>query len=198
MRKRQIKPGVPEIRTAGGRIAVRAQSEDNKRRNTVRVEEVMTRPVSFCNPGTNAAVAAEIMWNQNCGVLPVAEDGGRAVGIVTDRDLFIALGTTNRRAADIPVGEVMQTELAFCAPEEDVRTALKTMAQRKLRRLPVVDKSGVLKGIVSMNDIVLRAEGEAGGLAGDDVIRTMRAICEHPQREEPGQEPKLAARPAVA
>ena len=163
----------------------------------MRVEEVMTRPVAFCNPATNAAVAAEIMWNQDCGSLPVAEDGGRAVGIVTDRDLFIALGTTNRRAADIPVGEVMETELACCAPEEDVRTALTTMAKRKLHRLPVVDKSGILKGIVSMNDIVLRAEGEAAGLTGDDVIRTMKAICEHQQRQDPG-EPKPTARPAVA
>lgn len=162
----------------------------------MRVEELMTRPVAFCNPATNAAVAAEIMWNQNCGVLPVAEDGGRAVGIVTDRDLFIALGTTNRRAADIPVGEVMQTELACCVPEDDIRTALKTMAKRKLHRLPVVDKSGMLKGIVSMNDIVLRAEGEAAGLSGD-VVRTMKAICEHPQRQESG-EPQPTARPAVA
>jgi len=56
----------------------------------MRVEEVMTKGVSFCNPDTNAAAAAEIMWTQDCGVLPVLENSGRVVGVVTDRDLFIA------------------------------------------------------------------------------------------------------------
>jgi len=60
----------------------------------MRVEDVMTKDVSFCNPGTSDAAAAEMMWTQDCGVLPVLEDSGRVVGMVTDRDLFIALGTT--------------------------------------------------------------------------------------------------------
>jgi len=65
----------------------------------MRVNDVMTKDVSFCNPGTSAAAAAEMMWTQDCGVLPVLEDSGRIAGMVTDRDLFIALGTTNRSAS---------------------------------------------------------------------------------------------------
>jgi hypothetical protein len=56
----------------------------------------MTKGVSFCNPGTNAAPATEIVWTQDCGILPVLEEGVRVVGIVTDRDLFIASFTQNR------------------------------------------------------------------------------------------------------
>jgi CBS domain-containing protein len=56
----------------------------------------MTKRVSFCNPDTNAAAAAKIIWTQDCGVLPVLEEGVRVVGIVTDRDLFIAPGTQRR------------------------------------------------------------------------------------------------------
>src|SRR5271163_1858855 len=102
----------------------------------------MTKDVSFCNPGTNAAAATEIMWTRNCGSLPIVEDGRGVVGIVTDRDLLIALGTSNRHAADLPVGEVMNKDLSLCAPGDDVRDALKTMARRRLHRLPVVDQFG--------------------------------------------------------
>jgi len=134
----------------------------------------MTKDVSFCNPGTNAAAVAEIMWTRNCGSLPIVDDGGSVVGMVTDRDLFIALGTRNRNAADLPVKEVMNKDLGLCAPGDDVRVALKTMAERQLHRLPVVDKDGALKGILSLDDIVLRAE--ADGLSSD-VLKTMKAIC---------------------
>ena len=67
----------------------------------MQVEDVMTWGAACCNPGTNAAAAAEIMWTEDCGFLPVLEDSGRVVGIVTDRDLFIALGTQNRIASEL-------------------------------------------------------------------------------------------------
>jgi CBS domain-containing protein len=144
----------------------------------MRVEDVMTKDVSFCSPGTNAAAAAEIMWNRNCGILPVLEDSGQLVGMVTDRDLFIALGTQNRNASDLPVGEIMHREPSGCAPEDDVRKALKTMAQQQVHRLPVLDKSGTLKGILSMDDVIVRGKIETDGAIKDDVIRALRAICE--------------------
>jgi CBS domain-containing protein len=141
----------------------------------VRVQEIMTKDVSFCSPGTNAAAATEMMWTRNCGALPIVEDGRGVVGMVTDRDLLIALGTSNRNAADLPVGEVMNKDLSLCSPDDDVRDALKTMAQRKLHRLPVVDKDGALKGILSLDDIALRAD--ADGLS-KDLLKTMKAICD--------------------
>lgn len=145
----------------------------------MQVQEIMTKDVSFCNPRTNAAEATEIMWTRNCGSLPIVEDGRGVVGMVTDRDLLIALGTRNRNAADLPVGEVMNTDLSFCAPDDDVRDALKTMAQRQLHRLPVVDNEGALQGILSLDDIVLRTG--TNGLS-KDVLKTMRAICDRQSR----------------
>ena len=141
----------------------------------MRVQEIMTKDVSFCDPATNAAAATEIMWARNCGSLPIVEDGRGVVGMVTDRDLLIALGTRNRNAADLPVGEVMNKDLSLCAPDDDVRDALKTMAERQLHRLPVVDKDGALKGILSLDDIALRAE--ADGLS-KDLLTTMKAVCD--------------------
>jgi CBS domain-containing protein len=144
----------------------------------MKVEDIMTKDVSSCNPGTNAAVVAEIMWAKGCGAVPVVEDGGRVVGIVTDRDLFIALGTQNRKAADLSLGEIMHRDPSLCAPSDDVRAALKTMAQAHVHRLPVVDREGALRGILSIDDIVPRAETE--GL-GNDVLRALKAIS--PQRD---------------
>jgi CBS domain-containing protein len=141
----------------------------------MRVQDVMTKEVAYVDPETNTATAAEIMWNRNCGALPVVENGGRVVGIVTDRDLFIALGTSNRNACDLRVGELIdQQNLSLCIPGDDIRTALATMAERQIRRLPVVDKAGSLKGILSVDDIALRAE--ADGLSNADVLTTIKAI----------------------
>jgi CBS domain-containing protein len=163
----------------------------------MRVEDVMTKDVTFCSPATNAAAAAEIMWNRDCGILPILEESGRLVGLVTDRDLFIALGTQSRNASELPVGEVMRPEPSVCASEDDVRNALKTMAQQRVHRLPVLDKSGALKGILSMDDVILRAKPETDGVFKDDVIRTLKAICAHQPRESTRQK-SLNAKLATA
>src|SRR5215471_17753465 len=138
----------------------------------MQVAEIMTKDVCSCSPGMNAATAAELMWNKNCGSLPIVEDGGRVVGIVTDRDLFLALGTSNRRPAELPLGEIMHKDLALCNPGNDVRNALKTMAQRQLRRLPVVDEAGNLTGILSLGDVVLRENDKVSA----DVLNQARAV----------------------
>jgi len=162
----------------------------------MQVQEIMTRHVSVCNPDTNAAAAAEIMWNNDIGVLPVVEDGGRPVGVVTDRDLFIALGTRDQRPSELRVSDVMQTGLSLCSPDDDIRTALKTMAQQQLHRLPVVDKSGTVKGILSLNDVALKAGVD--GLSKEDVAQTMQAICAHPQGAKALQKESSKSQRAVA
>jgi CBS domain-containing protein len=141
----------------------------------MRVDELMTKDVSSCHQATNAAAAAEIMWKRNCGILPITGESGRIAGVVTDRDLFIALGTQNRPASELAVGEIMHRDPTVGAPDDDVRNALKKMAKLRVHRLPVVDESGALKGILSMNDVVVRTDS----VLKDDVIRTLRAICEH-------------------
>ena len=147
------------------------------------VEEIMTKDVCSCGPGINAASAAELMWRRNVGSLPVVEDGGRVVGIVTDRDLFLALGTGNRRPGELPVGDIMNRDIAFTTPGSDVRDALRTMAQRQLRRLPVVDQSGALVGMVSLGDIALRAHDDLSM----DVLNSIRAVCDRRNRSKAAQ-----------
>jgi len=149
----------------------------------MQVEQIMSKNVCSCGPGLNAAGAAELMWKNNFGSLPVVQDGGHVVGIVTDRDLFLALGTGNRKPGEVPVGEIMTRDIAFTTPGSDVRDALKTMALRQLRRLPVVNQAGDLVGIVSLGDIALRAEDDVS----TDVLNAIRAVCDRRNRAKAAQ-----------
>jgi len=148
----------------------------------MKVQDIMTTHVQCCSPSTDLAAAAVMMFAGDCGVLPVLLEH-KVMGIITDRDIAIALGTRGKRASEIPVGEVMSTTMYACDPDDDIHTALKTLRREKVHRLPVIDSHGELQGIVSMNDVVLHAEHAHGkkapDLTYDDVVSTFKAICEH-------------------
>ncbi|HEV2691231.1 MAG TPA: CBS domain-containing protein [Bryobacteraceae bacterium] len=144
----------------------------------MRVRDVMVKSVKFCSPEANLAAVTEKLWKEGCGTLPVVENG-RVLGIITDRDICIALGTRNQKAADVLVKDVALPKLFYCTPEDDIHTALKTMSAQKVRRLPVIDKAGVLQGILCLDDVVLFAEEKAADLTYFDVVETMKSICEH-------------------
>jgi CBS domain-containing protein len=138
----------------------------------------MVKDVKVCSPITNLAAVAEIFWKENCGTLPVVENS-RVLGMITDRDICIALGTRNVKAADTLVKDVALPKLFHCAPKDDIHSALQTMSAQKIRRLPVIDSAGTLQGILCLDDIVLHAEEKAGELTYFDVVNTWKAICEH-------------------
>ena len=146
-------------------------------------EEIMTRNVKSCRPETSLSEAAVLMWDYDCGALPVVDDENRVMGMITDRDIAIATATKGRLATDINVGEVMSGDVYACALNEDINSALKTMSREKVRRLPVIGANGKLAGILSINDIVLRA-GQTKGrqtpeISYDEVMSAFKAVCEH-------------------
>lgn len=143
----------------------------------MKVRDIMTGEPRTCSLGTNLAAAAALMLDGDCGILPVMEDG-KLVGVVTDRDMYIALATRNKRASELTVGEVVQTPIYTCGPDDDVQAVLETMKRHCVRRLPVEGFGGAVMGIVSMNDIVL-ASGPRKPVRGVDVVNTLQAICAH-------------------
>jgi CBS domain-containing protein len=143
----------------------------------VKVKEIMTGEPRTCSPDTNLAAAAALMLEADCGILPVVSHG-RLVGVVTDRDMYIALATRNQRASEISVREVFQMPVYTCGPDDDVRAALETMKQHCVRRLPVEGFGGTVMGILSMNDIIL-ASGPRKAVRDTEVVSTMQAICAH-------------------
>jgi IMP dehydrogenase len=121
------------------------------------------------------------MYENDCGSLPVVSDGGTTIGMITDRDIAIALGTQNRQASVISVKEVMSGKLFSVSPGEDIHTALKLMRKEKVHRLPVIDAEGRLEGILSLNDVALQAKHVDGKaeLNYEDVVSTLKSVCEH-------------------
>jgi CBS domain-containing protein len=143
----------------------------------MKVKDAMTTDVRTCTPETTVAEAAELMWDGDCGILPVLDEGV-LTGVVTDRDMYIALATKNERAAQLRVGAVATATPSTCAPEDDLQAALATMREARVRRLPVVGFGNTVLGILSMNDIVMAA-GRGDDLACEEVVRTLQAICGH-------------------
>lgn len=141
----------------------------------MKVKEIMTREVQTCTPDTTVAEAAHLMWEGDCGILPVVDAAG-LVGVVTDRDMYIALATRNTPAARLNVADVASKKPVTCAPEDDVQTALATMQRARVRRLPVVGFGNAVQGILSIDDVV-RAAGAGKAVRADDVVTTLQAIC---------------------
>ncbi|HXW04970.1 MAG TPA: CBS domain-containing protein [Vicinamibacterales bacterium] len=142
----------------------------------MKVQELMTSQPETCGVDTNLAAAVQLLWDADCGILPVVDAGRHVIGVITDRDICIALGTRNLRASDIRVGEAMTGTVETCQLDEDVRKALERMRDRGVRRLPVVDSEGVLTGILSLDDAVL-ATAARSGVRAADVIEALRSIC---------------------
>jgi CBS domain-containing protein len=134
----------------------------------MKVADIMAKPPAYCSPQTNLAAAVEILWRQNCGILPIVDSEEKVVGLVTDRDICVALGTRNRLPSDLTVGEVTSGKVIACKPDDDIRGALATMAHAKVRRLPVIDAEGKLQGILSVDDVVLCTE--TGTIKGDSKL----------------------------
>jgi CBS domain-containing protein len=142
----------------------------------MQIAELMTPNPIACASDTTVAEAARLMWDGDCGVLPVVSD--RLLrGVVTDRDLFIALATRNARASELTVASVARSNPITCSPRDDVHQAMGKMKTHRVRRLPVVDDSGALVGIVSMNDLVLAVAPETR--LGGEVVDTLQTISEH-------------------
>lgn len=149
----------------------------------MKVKEIMSANAKVCTPTSSLADAAGLMWENDCGIVPVVTEGEKIVGLVTDRDICMAACTQGRKLSNIAIEEIFSGKVFACKPEDDVHTALNTMRENKVHRLPVVDANGKLKGMLSMNDIVLNAKESSGKkppeLSYVDVVNTYKSICQH-------------------
>jgi CBS domain-containing protein len=129
----------------------------------MRVSEAMTRTVRVADPDQSIRDAAMLMAELDAGVLPVGEND-RLVGMITDRDIAIR-AVAQGRGPDAPIREVMPPEVRYCFEDEDVEDVVQNMADIQERRLPVVDRSKRLVGIISLGDVALTEGPAAAGEA---------------------------------
>ena len=144
------------------------------------VKELAAFDVKSCSPDTDLATAAKLMWDGDCGAVPVVNDERKVIGMVTDRDICIAAATRGSKPSDIRVRDVMSQDLATCRATDTVDDVLKTMKKARVRRLPVVDERERLTGIVSLNDIAMRADCRPNAaVSGERFIETLKVIGTH-------------------
>jgi CBS domain-containing protein len=142
----------------------------------MKAREVMTTPPFICQPASNLAEVATMMWNHDCGFMAVVDPAGAVLGVVTDRDICIAAATRGRPPEHLTAAEVMSSSVHSVLPDDSLTAVLAAMKQFEVRRVPVIDANGQLQGVVSMTDIVLAA-AERGGPPAKQVIAAMAAIC---------------------
>jgi CBS domain-containing protein len=149
------------------------------------VRAVMTADVATCTPGDTLHRAAQIMWERDCGAVPVADPAGRVAGIVTDRDLAMGALTQGLPLVAIPVGRVTSGQVHSISVSSSIDEAIALMRARRVRRVVVVDGDRKVVGIVALADIA-RYVSELGPSRRDaalvlaDLIATLSERRQHP------------------
>jgi CBS domain-containing protein len=162
----------------------------------MRVADVMSSPPYTVRPSESLVRAAQIMWNEDTGVVPVVDGERRAIAMITDRDICMAAYTQGRSLGELRVEQAMSKVIYTCHPEDKLSAAERTMRVHQVRRLPVVDDAGRILGVLSLNDVCrARAESPLASLTSD-VLTTLAEIGKSPrgrtklraQRRERAQE----------
>ena len=122
----------------------------------MRAKEIMTRDPDCCRGDDTARHAAQVMRDRDCGCIPIVDDAGKVVGIVTDRDLTVR-GIAAGKDPNTKLNDLMTPVAATCGPDDDLRDVEQKMAELQVRRIPIVDTAGRCLGIISQADIALAA-----------------------------------------
>lgn len=124
----------------------------------MKVQDVMTKDVVFCTPQDNLAIAAELMRQRDCGVLPIVDDERKVIGIVTDRDICLAAASGNAKLSEIKAEDFTREKIVLVKENEKIEDALKKMKKNRVKRLPVASQDCILIGIISVTDVLLATD----------------------------------------
>lgn len=140
----------------------------------MKIRKIMTKAPTYCTPSCTAEMAASLMNQCDTGILPVVQDSLdlKLIGVVTDRDLCLAVIAARRDPAHTVVNECMSRNPRCVGPEDDVKQAVELMAEHQVRRLPVVDEHGKVLGMLSLADIV-----EQDAISFDMLAGALKKIC---------------------
>jgi CBS domain-containing protein len=145
----------------------------------MKVEQLMTKEVQACRPSHPLNCAAQILWEHDCGIVPIVDEEGleKVVGTLTDRDICMAAYMQGRNLSESRVDSAMARKVYSCTPSATLEDAMQTMREVQVRRLPVVDEAGHLLGMISLADIAREAKAHAGASALADVGETFATIA---------------------
>ena len=160
------------------------------------VGQIMNRDVKTCSPSSLVDDAVRIMWDNDCGCVPVVDNESRVVGMLTDRDVCIATWSRGTPLAHMTASSVMSPRVHSCDPMDSIESAQATMKRERVHRLPVVGSDKRLVGILSLNDIARQWSSSTNGISAESVADTLSKLCEPRRKGEQALELVPAAPPA--
>jgi CBS-domain-containing membrane protein len=160
----------------------------------MKIQDLMCRDVVVCQPTDSMKTAAERMWKADVGCLPVLDDQGTLMGMVTDRDLLMSAAIQGLPLDQLHVDSAMAHRVQALHPGDRVERALELMGVHQVRRLPVVDDQGVVVGLVSVNDLARRSDRDDRPRR-EDLVHAIAQVCEPRPRAQAcvGPQGQLAA-----
>ena len=131
----------------------------------MRIEEVMTRQPVCCTPETGLREVAQLMVEHDCGEIPIVQSTAapRVLGVVTDRDIVARLVAQGRNPLDLQAGTCMSQPVFTVRTDQSIEECIGVMEAHRIRRVPVVDAAGLMRGIVSQADIAQHASKASTG-----------------------------------
>lgn len=155
--------------------------------------DLMTTAVQSCRADDNLQRAMQIMWDHDCGVVPVVDRHNQVIGMITDRDVAVAAYTQGLALWQIPVSTAMAKQVHGVRDTDSLDMVEDLMRRVRVRRVPVLDGQGKLRGIISLNDLARHVHRggsrKTDGLRADSIAQTMAAVCE-PHAKPVAKEPK--------
>lgn len=159
----------------------------------MQLRDIMNQPVVTCRPGDTLNTAAQLMWENDCGALPAVDEEGKAVGMVTDRDICMAAYTQGKALSDLFVGDTMAHKVIACHVGDSLETAEKVMSDAQIRRVPVVDGDNRPIGVVSLSDIARFTASSKGSNGYDRKLASTLASISKPRPRKAGQQSSQSA-----
>jgi len=156
----------------------RRRALSKKEHDTMQIKDVMSKPVVTCPVSVTLDQIAQRMWENDIGVIPLVDDRGKVAGVVTDRDICMAAYTQGRALTEIPAASAMAKEVFCCQADDTTQSAEWLMAQKQIRRVPVVDRDGRPLGMLALNDLTRVAADARTVAAEHEVVETLAAIGE--------------------
>jgi CBS-domain-containing membrane protein len=170
--------------------AQHSQSLTIEKELPMQVENLMSKEVQCVAPEDSLAYAAQLMWDHDCGCLPVCspKDGAerRTIGVLTDRDVCMNALFEGKPLRDLRVSAAMTKEVHACQPSDTLAQAERVMRNARVRRIPVLGNGQTLIGMISLADLACQAAREHGGTSQEitetEIGDTLAAICERPSQ----------------
>jgi CBS domain-containing protein len=146
--------------------------------DTMNVEALMTRNMKTCTPEQNLDCAARLMWDADCGVVPVVDQAQHIVGMITDRDICMAAYMQHKHLDEIAIASIGLKPVVTIGDQEPADKAEVLMQKHQVRRLAVLDRGQRLVGVLSLNDLARVSTRNPRELPSDGIAKTLAAISQ--------------------